>query len=251
MNLRLGGHAAGLQTDQSGLATFDFTPHVNDHLKITAIDERGTSADREIRLDDSSFDDYLVRLDKAVYDGGDTLRLDVLGHGNEPVFIDLIKDHQTASTYKVPVADGHGELQIDLPAELSGAVEMCAYRFGQLGLPVSKSRAIYIRPANQLKLQLTLDQKEYRPGRSAHLQMAVTDRSGNPKPGAVSLAAVDEAVYSAAASGMPGMESTFFQLENEILKPVYAIYNWVPGEGGSNQSDQTLEQALFAHVEDK
>ena len=109
VNLRLGGHAAGLQTDPSGLATFDFTPQKNDHLKITAIDDRGVTADRDIRLDDSSFDDYLVRLDKAVYDGGDTLRLNVLGRGNEPVFIDLLKDHQTVSTYEIPVTDGNGQ----------------------------------------------------------------------------------------------------------------------------------------------
>ena len=61
--------------------------------------------------------DYLIRTDKAVYDGGDTLTLDVLGGGVEPVFVDLIKDGQTILSQTVELADGGGQLRIDLPAD--------------------------------------------------------------------------------------------------------------------------------------
>ena len=46
-------------------------------------------------------------------------------------------------------------------------------------------------------------------------------------PGALSLAAVDEAVFSVLGQ-RPGMESAFFTLEQALLKPVYAIYPWSP-----------------------
>ena len=46
-------------------------------------------------------------------------------------------------------------------------------------------------------------------------------------PGALSLAAVDEAVFSVLGHP-PGREKTFFMLEQELLKPVYAIYPWSP-----------------------
>ena len=79
--------------------------------------------------------------------------------------------------------------------------------------------------------------------------MSVTDAHGKPTPAAISLAAVDEAVYSVLGqrSGLVPILSTF---EQQLLKPVYAIYPW------SADSDRTMsasdrnrfEQALFARA---
>ena len=46
---------------------------------------------------------------------------------------------------------------------------------------------IYVRPAGSLKIETKLDKPEYRPGTRAKLSIAVTDESGQPVPGAVSL----------------------------------------------------------------
>ena len=90
-----------------------------------------------------------------------------------------------------------------------------------------QTRVIYVRPANGLKVDARLDRAEYRPGQQAKLTLAITDRQGKPVPGAVSLAAVDEAVYSVLGASA-GMQPVFSSLEQEILKPVYAIYPWSP-----------------------
>ncbi|MGH7213747.1 MAG: hypothetical protein ACREIT_03155 [Tepidisphaeraceae bacterium] len=59
------------------------------------------------------------------------------------------------------------------------------------------------------------------------LTFTLTDATGKPTPGAVSLAAVNEAVFSVLEQ-RPGLEQTFFTLDQELLKPVYAIHDWSP-----------------------
>ena len=91
--------------------------------------------------------DYLVRTDKAVYDGGEPVRVLVLAGGVEPVFLDLIKDGQTVLSDSIAVAQGRGDRTIDLPPELFGTSCLARYRYGPEGLPVQESRVIYVRPA--------------------------------------------------------------------------------------------------------
>ena len=163
----------------------------------SATDSAGKTGRREVTLNtDSSEGQFLVRTDKAVYDGGQTVQVSVAGSGNEPVFVDLIKDGQTMLTDTIPVTNGRGEYALDLPPEISGTIQLCANRFGRQGLPITASRVLYVRPADGLKVEAKLDRAEYRPGQGAKLTVAVTDAHGKPVPAAVSLAAVDEAVYS-------------------------------------------------------
>ncbi len=100
-------------------------------------------------------------------------------------------------------------------------------------------------------VKLTPDRAEYRPGERAALTFALTDEHGQPAPGAISLAAVDEAVFGV-LDRRPGLERTFFTLEQELLKPVYEIEDWSPDEAGAAPPAERvrLEQALFARTAD-
>jgi hypothetical protein len=240
-----------LRTNDLGIASFDFTPRGGQNgYTIRAEDDKGNVGRRNVQLDSGLAQDFLVRTDKAVYSGGETMKLTVLGSGMEPVFVDLIKDGQTILTAALdPSGKGGASEAIDLPADLSGTLELCAYRFGTEGLPVRKTRVVYVRQANQLTIKAEVDRREYRPGGKAKLQLTLTDDKGNGVPGAISLAAVDEAVYSV-LDQMPGMERTFYLLEQELLKPVYAIYPWVPDLNTSIQPEDRdqFEQALFART---
>ncbi|MBY0524859.1 MAG: hypothetical protein K2R98_15750 [Gemmataceae bacterium] len=190
--------------------------------------------------------DFLIRTDKAVYDGGDTLRLLAMGGGDEPIFIDLIKDGQTILTQSISMDKGRGTYQFDLAPDVFGTIELSAYRMGQEGLPVRKSRVLYIRQAGQLKIEAKLDKKEYRPGRTAKLDLLLTDLDGKPAPGALSLAAVDKAVF-AVLDQAPGMERTFYLLEQQLLEPVYSVYAWSPDFAKLRAEDRIeLEQAAFS-----
>lgn len=249
--LAVSGLEQELETNELGVASFPLRTG-SDFVSLTvkATDAQGRTVQQHFQLNSGQANlDFLIRTDRAVYNAGDTVRLTALGGGPEPVFVDFLKDGQTILTETVPMTNGRGEYRFDLPAELFGTVELCAYRFGAEGLPVRKTRALYIRQAGDVQVQAILDQKEYRPGRKASLRLTLTDKSGRPAPGAISLVAVDEAVFSVLDQA-PGMEKIFYLLEQEILQPIYAIYPWSPDASPRlpPQQREEFEQALFVRT---
>jgi hypothetical protein len=248
--LTVPGAAKELVANDLGVASFEMTPTAGDYTAtIEARDDKGLTARREVRLSAGVGQDFLFRTDRAVYDGGQPMKLTVLGGGVEPVFVDVIKDGQTFLTQTVNLSNGRGEYELDLPAELFGTVQVCAYRLDQEGVPVRKTRTLYVRPPAGLELTATTDRPEYRPGEMAKVQFQLRGKDGKPARGAVSLAAVDEAVFSVLQQ-RPGMEGKFFTLEQELLEPVYALYPWSPDLTTSLPPDEQdrFEQALFART---
>src|SRR5262249_36988628 len=140
--------------------------------------------------------DFLLRTDRAVYRGGDTVRLIALGGGRDPVFVDLLKDGQTVCAQTIAMIKGRGEASLDLPVELAGNLVLFAYRPIAQDQYLSKTRLLPVHAANQLNVRTVLDRSTYRPGGQARLRFTLTDRQGRPAPGALSLAGVDEAVFS-------------------------------------------------------
>ena len=251
VRITITGQHEEVATDEMGAAAIDFIPPTDViNWALRAVDSEGREGRREVTLrTGTGTNDFLVRTDKAVYTGGETLHLTALGAGNEPLFIDLIKDGQTMLTGVAEMQNGRSDSQIDLPADLFGTFEFCAYRYGADGLPYRKRRVVYIRQADELRIDVTQDRPEYRPGARAKLQFRLTDARGRPVPGAIGLAAVDEAVFSV-LDRAPGMERQFFTLEQELLQPVLAAYPWSPeafsGIRAARQS--RFEQALFART---
>lgn len=238
-------------TNALGVAQFDVTmPAEARTWSVEARDDKGLTARREVALVPGQvWRDFLLRTDRAVYRGGEAMTLTVLGGGQEPVFIDLIKDGQTVLTGAVEVKDGKGELTIDLPPELFGTLQLCAYRLNEEGVSVRKARTLYVQAANRLTVKTTFDRAEYRPGEKARLSLELRDKDGKPTPGALSLAAVDEAVFNVLQQ-RPGMEGVFYTLDEKLLQPVYAIYPWAPDVDASapNEERDRFEQALFSRT---
>lgn len=233
-----------------GVAILEILPEeLRVSWRIVATDAKGRKGQRDIALSTAPTFDFIIRTNKSVYDGGETVTLAVFGGGSGTVYVDFVKDGQTALTDTFDIKDGRGEYQLDLPADLFGTVELYAYHFGSEGLPVRKSRVLFIRSARQVGIKTTLDQAEYRPGGKAKLKFALTDADGKPLPGALSLAAVDEAVFSVLDSA-PGMEKTFYLLEQQLLQPIYSLYAWSPEMRDAIPPDDlnNFEQALFART---
>lgn len=247
-NLVVHGLDREVTANDLGVAVLEITPSGKLDWTIRATDAQGRVGRRHVQLQaGTAHDDFLVRTDKAVYNGGDTLRLTALGGGSQPVFVDLLKDGQTVLTQTVDMKNGRGDLALDLPPDLFGTLELFAYRYAYSALPVRKSRVLYVRQARQLEINTLADRPEYRPGGRAALDFTLRDDQGQPTPGALSLAAVDEAVFSVLDQA-PGMERTFFNLEQDLLKPVYALYPWTPDLKTSLPPDEmnSFEQGLFA-----
>lgn len=253
-DIDVNGGERKLKTNRLGVAQFPLTPQAEIDsvgLTVKATDAEGRVGRKHVKLAAGQVaGDFVVRTDKATYAGGETMELTALGGGVEPVFIDFIKDGQTILTQTVEMQDGRGEHAFDLPPELFGTIKVVAYRFAnQSGLAVRKTRLIFVRQPRELTVSATLDKEEYRPGTKAKLTLKLTDDDGQPMPGAISLAAVDEAVF-AVLSLQPGMEEAFFLLEQELLKPVYALYNWDPFAQPATPPEEIiqLEQAIFSRA---
>jgi type II secretory pathway pseudopilin PulG/5-hydroxyisourate hydrolase-like protein (transthyretin family) len=249
------GKIQELETDELGVCVVEVTPEDETlRMILRATDDEGRVGRREVQLTCGvAVDDFLVRIDRVICTAGDSVTMRVFGHGNEPVFVDLLKDGQTILTDVIRVENGQAVHMVDLPTNLFGTLQWCFYRYGKDGLPLRKTRVIHVQQANGLKIDPHLDRKEYGPGETAKLELALTDADGEPVPGAIGLSVVDEAVYSV-LSTRPGMEETFFALEQELLKPVYEIcQHWSPdlyADQTSNDADD-YHQALFSRTTER
>jgi anti-sigma factor RsiW len=240
-------------TSEAGIGTLEFTPKdSNRQLSwiVRASDKQGLSGFKDATLPISTWsDNFLVRTDRAIYTGGQTMHVAATGRGDEPVFIDLLKDGQTVVTDAIAMSNGKGEYAFDLPPDLFGTVELCAYRFRREGRPWKKTRVLYVRQANSLQIQATAEHKEYRPGQKAAVHLQLVDSAGRPTPGAISLTAVDEAVYSVLNQISPDEQSAF-TLDEKLLKPVHALRTWSPVAAEPTEDRIRFEQALFSRTAD-
>ncbi len=246
VRLTISGRAEELTANALGVTSLDVVPN-SDVVTwaLRAVDDNGLVFTHQLELKcGQRANDFLVRTNKVVYEAGDTIQLVAIGGGRQPVFVDFIRDGQTIVTRTVEMNNGRGEAQLELSTDLFGHVDICSYRLSADGTPVRKTYPIVLRRADELSVETQLDRSEYRPGDRATLQVHVTDKAGLPAPGAVSLSAVDEAVFSVIS---PSPTATAFSVvEQELLAPVYAVYSWAP-EFGSGDVD-VLQRALFART---
>ncbi len=227
-SLTIGRDRTAIETSELGIATVRLTPRKQGlQLTVHAADERGLRATVTRRLDiDGAEETLLLRTDRAVYKAGETARVSVLSsRPADRVFLDVVKDGRTELMTALDVAGGRGELALDLPADLFGTLELRAYRILPDGNMTGDSRIVQVRRADDLRIAAQLDKKSYQPAEKALLDLLVTrGRDGDPVQSALSLAAVDEAVF-ALSEARPGLERVYFALQEEILKPRYELCN--------------------------
>jgi alpha-2-macroglobulin-like protein len=241
-----------IATSATGVATAEFKPETAKEREIAwtirATDGQGVSSRKEVKLPVGRWsDDFVVRTDRAVYAGGQTMHVSAIGRGTEPVLIDLVKDGQTVLTDAISLVDGRGEYAFVLPPDLFGTVELSAYRFRREGRALQKRRVLYIHQANALQIRTKLDRQEYRPGQKATIDLELVDSAGRPTPGAISLSAVDEAVYAVLSQPVAN-EQSVFTLDEGLLQPVLALHPWSPQSAvdGRAADRNEFEQAIFA-----
>ncbi|MCA9266661.1 MAG: hypothetical protein KDA60_22540, partial [Planctomycetales bacterium] len=186
-----------IETNELGVGTFSIDPDDRSaDVLLRVIDEEGRELREKFSLSKGTSGDFLVRTDKATYGGGDTLHLEVRGHGAEPVFLDFVSGQQTLLTKMVELKEGRATLALELPEDVFGPIQLVAHRFDHRGEPRRQVRLLYVEQPNQVQIQAMLDRKAYRPGESAQVTFALTGADRQPVVGALSLSVVDEAVFS-------------------------------------------------------
>jgi hypothetical protein len=195
-------------------------PRILYDLYAEARDAQGNSANAVAELNSNPIgDNLLLRLDKAVYQAGDRLNIDVRSSAGTPtVYLDIVKSGQVLLTRWLDVQAGRASYELDLPAELFGTLEVHAYQILGSGEVVRDSRVVYVQPRDDLSIRVQADKDVYTPGATGKIRFHVTDREGKPTAAALGVLIVDEAVY-ALQDMQPGLEKVYFTLQEELLKP--------------------------------
>jgi hypothetical protein len=207
--------------------------HVLD-VRAEARDPRGNQAHTVTTLNSQPMgENVLLRLDKAIYQTGDSMKIDVHTSAGLPtVYIDVIRGGQVMLSKWYSVKDGQVSQNIDLPQNVFGSLEIHAYQMLAHGEIIRDSRVVYVQSRDELKIEVVQDKGEYLPGANGRLTFKVTDAKGNPTAAALGIIIVDEAVY-ALQEMQPGLEKVYFTLQEELLKPK-VDFKFSPGEGIDN-----------------
>jgi uncharacterized protein YfaS (alpha-2-macroglobulin family) len=209
-SVRIGNVSA--KTSASGVARL--TVASAGSITVEAEDADGRRATRAVSLQYQG-SPLLVRPERAVYRAGETLRAELIVSQPGPVFVDLVQDGRSISLHTVETAGGRGQLAVDLPAELSGTLTLSAYRVARGGTVWGDARLVQVLAPSDLSVKAELERARYRPGETARVAFTVTRPDGSPVPAALSLSAVDEAVY--ALGGKSALAESRYAIRRELL----------------------------------
>lgn len=203
-------------TDASGLAEVTLLPPTNATVLVELEGMRQL-------LPFNSAQGILIDSDKAIYEGGASIRLTVYASWPQgTAFVDAVQGGHTLFAQAVSLADQGTEIVYDVPADVHGPIRLRAFAVNRWGKLKRSERVVIVQAREALSIAATLDRDQYRPGERAKLAIAVT-RDGAPAPAALSLAGVDEAVF-AMSEMRPGMEQAYFELDRERLAPEPSVF---------------------------
>ncbi len=224
------GEKKQVTTSDLGLAIVPLTPtNQGLRLQIQARTKTGAAARVTRNLPVGTQQEaFLLRTDKAVYRTGETVKLEVVSAARTArVFVDVVKNRRTQLMTTIDVSDGKGTAAIDLNPELFGTMTLHAYRILPSGEMIRDDKVIQVNRAGDLTITAELDKDTYRPGEKAIVNFLIKNRAGDPTQAALSLAAVDEAVF-ALSELRPGFERVYFALQEELLEPRFEIHGHLP-----------------------
>jgi hypothetical protein len=244
-----------LSTGSSGVALFRVNPASGiESLSIEADDHRGNRFTSTVPLETrAGTDQVLLHTNRAVFKAGERIQLKVLStRTNGSAYIDIVKNGQTILTRDLDLDCGRAELSLNATPEMTGTLDIDAYVFGRDAEPIADHRLVFVQPADELRIETTADQTEYKPGADARIRFHVTNARGEGVQAALGLQVVDEAVF-ALAEQKPGFAKIFFYLEQEVMKPRYEIHSLSMGnainDNDTPESPNLAARALFSATE--
>ncbi len=251
-----GATATEIATGALGFAPFTFVPASgSNNLYVSGMDDTGTTFGQSFYLSTDTAGDevVLLRTDAALYEVGESMVLTAtVPRASDRVYLDIVRGGQTILEDILAVEDHMAQATVDLSDDMTGTLVASVYYISDQGNIVRDQRVVYVQSAGALHLSFTTDRAMYRPAQTAMLDVRVNDAQGRPVQAAVGINIVDEAVF-ALSEMKPGMEQTYFNLEDEIREPAVTIYGMSVQDlfmGGSVDTDdagtQEAAQMLFA-----
>lgn len=194
------GGSIKVETDSYGLTVLHFTPQAElTRVDLAAQDAFGRMGQRRFDLAaDATAPVLLLRAERAVYQVGETLRLETLAAGvaeGTPVYLDVLRANQTVAALSAPVQDGRAVFALDLDVALLGSLQLHAYVLPAAGAQVEDTRWVVVEFPQQFTVTATPDREVYAPGERARVAIQTT-LAGTPIPAALGISLVDESVYA-------------------------------------------------------
>ena len=235
-----------IQTNSYGLGEFKITP--DDffvEMQADAQDNKGNTGSASIQFprdyvknprteeeyrrnqryseDRYRTESVLLRVDKSIFDVGDTVYLDAFYTGSMgTIYLDVIKNKQTILTKALDVTDGRAALGLDLDESMAGTLELHTYRILRNSDIVRDTRSIFVNQRKDIELDIKTGKDTYLPGEEAQITFHTT-KNNVAIPAAIGVNIVDESVF-ALQEKESGFERLYFELEQELMKPRYMIY---------------------------
>ena len=234
-------------TDRSGIAILSLTGGAT-NIRVKAKDREGNQASVRLDLESRSAgsDQVLLRAEHAIYRAGEPIRLEVLTTKQTGcIYVDVVKDGQTIGTHDLNIANGRATLELTATPDMTGTVGIHAYLFGSDASVTGDQRLVFVQPADELKIETSLDAPAYKPGGEARIGFRVTNNRGEGVQAALGVEIIDQAVF-ALAEKQPGFAKVFFYLEQEALKPRYEIHSVTLSDAVTSMDRDRAAQALFA-----
>jgi hypothetical protein len=225
-----GSQSLKTTTDELGLATFTFTPGKDAcTIRVTATDPQGHAAEKTVTLSAAPGQEGLIlRVDRPMAKVGDRLNLVALSSvKGGTLYLDVIRNRQTILTHAQPMGGGETRFSLPVTPDMVGTLELHAYKILPNEDIIRDTRTMVVSPADDLKIAISADKGEYRPGGDAVFKFSVRDGQNRPVLAALGLAMVDESVF-ALSELQPGLEKIVFTLEKELMEPKYEIHGLKP-----------------------
>jgi anti-sigma factor RsiW len=220
LDVRVGNERYALATGEYGMATLAYTPDPGVRevqVDLVARDEQGQRVAHTALLSAAQGPaQVLLRPDRAAYQVGETIQLEVLAAQGEVVYVDVLhRDQgQTLGTHLAFLDDGRGALALDVSPQMAGTIELHAYQVLPDGTLARDSRLAVVEAPRSVTVDLVADQDSYAPGGRARVALATT-LEGVPAQSALGIAVVDESLY-ALEERAPGFSKLYFLLDRGL-----------------------------------
>ncbi len=230
------GEKQSLSTDAFGQARLEWTPPSDAAtvaMTVAVTPDGGNQVTQSFNFNAQSGGEHvLVRTDRAVYQVGDAVEVEVTSSADSAfAYVDWLSEGQVVAMRTLEILDGEARFETPLDATLLGTNRVEAYIVDDQGNVVRSGRTFFVKGAASLDIQMSLDKDLYAPGDAAQLTFDVTDSEGKPAVAALGLQIVDEAIYSL-IEARPGLLETHFQLEEAYSEPSYEIHPPTTDVGG-------------------
>lgn len=222
-----GREVARAATYHEGRGMFRFTPAADEQYRL----EITEPADVQVKGDLPAVSKTLpivINTGGGVFAAGQLVELDILAREADiPLVVTAVcrgtqvaqREFVTSAVHSVNEEDSaQSRVSLGLPPAVAGVVRLTVYDYSSTPPRPLAERLVYRRPARKLNIALADHSAEYSPGEKAQLSLIVTDERGRPRPAALGVSVVDDALLNLADDKSPRMP-TFFYLASEIEKP--------------------------------